>query len=155
MNRNNYQLGSTPVLNEKAEDLMNTICFLSNERVYFNSFPNFSTIEYTDIDENELLQAIEDLEDIYREAVNISKYGYLHHRAHPYYLEYHRFEDEWDIHPNDTEYGTDQNFSAPICSGKTALSALKNAWKMWSIPPVLILNSEYYIPGVSIGDVIE
>lgn len=156
MNRNNYQLGSQDkILNKKADDLMDNICFLANERNYNKRFPEFSTIEYNGVDEEELIDAIQDLEDIYREATKISNYGYLHHKAHPYYLSYSRADDYYDIYPNNTEYGTDQNFSAPIIGGKTALQALQNAWKNWSIPPVLILNSEYYIPGITIMDVVE
>ena len=151
MNSNTYQLGSNSFeLNQKADKLMEVITFLSNERVYAKSFPEYSTIKYCGIDETELIEAIEDLEKVYCEAKEKSQFGYLHHKAHTHYLSYNRIDDYYHIYPNNTEYGTDQNFSAPISGGKTALQALQNAWKNWSIPPVLILNSGYYLPDVDI-----
>ena len=145
MNRNNYQLGSQDkILNKKADDLMDNICFLANERTYNKRFPEFSTIEYNGVDEEELIDAIQDLETIHKQA------GSVHHKAHPYLLSV-----DCKVYHNDTEYGTDINNSAPICGGKNPLEALKNAWGKWSIPPVLILNSEHYIPGITIMDVVE
>lgn len=156
MNRNNYQLGSDSFeLNEKADKLMEVICFLSHERVCAKFFPSYSSINYTDVDEQEFIEAIEDMEKVYKKGVENTKYGFLHHRAHPYYMSHNRVENEYNVYPNNTEYGSDPNFSAPVCSGKTALDALKNAWRMWSIPPVLILNSEYYIHGITINEVVE
>ena len=146
MNRNNYQLGSGSFeLNEKADKLMEVICFLGNERVYMKSFPEYSTIKYCGIDETELIEAIEDLEKVYAKIGDDH-----HHKAHTHYLSYNRIDDYYRIYPNDTEYGTDLNTSAPISGGKTPLEALQNAWKSWSIPPVLILNAQYYVPGVDI-----
>jgi len=146
MNRNNYQLGSQDkILNKKADHIMDNICFLSNERNYNKRFPEFSTIEYNGVDEEELIDAIQDLETIHKQAGKN-----VHHKAHPYLLDV-----DCKVYHNDTEYGTDINNSAPICGGKNPLEALKNAWEKWSIPPVLILNSEYYCPGVTIMDVVE
>ena len=145
MNRNNYQLGSGDiVLDEKANHLMDNITFLSNERNYSRRFPMFSTIEYSGVDEDELIMHIEDLEKIYQ------KTNTHHHQAHLYLL-----DSDCRIYHNDTEYGTDINNSAPICGGKTPLEALKNAWKLWSIPPVLVMNSQYYCPGITINEVVE
>ena len=132
---------------------MEVICFLSNERVYAKSFPQFSTIKYNGVDETELIEAIEDLEKVYDEAREKSPFGYLHHKAHTHYLSYNRIDDYYHIYPNNTEYGTDQNFSAPITGGKTAIQTLKNAWAKWGIPPVLILNADYFVPGVDIHTV--
>ena len=148
MNRNNYQLGSNdPALNNKADDLMKNICFLANERNYFNHFPSFSTIDYNSMDEDELIQDIIRLETVYAEAGK-----HTHHKAHLYVLEENN--GKFRILHNDTEYGTDDLTSAPVCGGKTALEALENAWRKWSIPPVLILNAEYYEPYVGIAEVI-
>ena len=148
MNRNNYQLNSSDfILNERADNLMNNICFLANERNYKNHFPLFSTINFQGIDEEELIQHIEELEQIHSDVIFLD--GSLPHKAHPYLL-----DEDCKIYHNDTEYGTDINNSAPICGGKTPIEALKIAWKKWSIPPVLILNADYYVPGVSISEVI-
>ena len=145
MNSNGYRLGSGDLLlDEKAEHLMDNITFLSNERNYSKKFPLFSTIDYNGVDEDELIMHIEDLEKIYK------KCNRLHHKAHLYLL-----DEDNRIYHNDTEYGTDINNSAPITSGKTPLEALVNAWKNWSIPPVLILNADYYCPGVGINEVVE
>ena len=148
MNRDDYQLGSDDfILNEKADDLMNNICFLGNERIYAKRFPLFSTIKYDDIDEDELIMHIEELEKIY------SQVNPTHHRAHPYVLS---DNSGWfHVFHNDTEYGTDINNSAPIAGGKTPIEALKNAWKVWSIPPVLVLNSSHYCPDVSISNILR
>ena len=146
MNRNNYRLTpNNAVLNERADALMNIITFLSNERVYKKSFPQFSTIRYDGIDETELIEAIEDLEKVYSKAER------LHHKAHLCIL--NEREGRFKIYGNDTEYGTDQNNCPPLCGGATALEALKNAWRNWSIPPILILNADYYVPGVDIHTV--
>lgn len=145
MNRNTYKLGSKDfTLNERADALMDTIVFLGNERNYHHHFPLFSTIEYSDVDEDELIGSIIKLETIYAEAR-----GDVHHKAHPYLL-----DSDNRVYHNDTEFGTDINNSAPVCGGSTPLEALKNAWKKWSIPPVLILNADYYCPNISIVEVI-
>ena len=148
VNRNNYQLGSNDfILNEKADDLMNNICFLGNERVYAKRFPLFSTIKYDDIDEDELIMHIEELEKLYSQVKPI------HHHAHLYVLSN---DGEWfHVYPNDTQYGTEPITSAPVSGGRTALEALVNAWKIWSIPPVLVLNSNHYCPNVSISTILK
>lgn len=149
MNSNGYHLGSGDfLLDEKANHLMDNITFLSNERNYAKRFPMFSTIDYNGVDEDELIMHIEDLEEVYVKARQKNKY--LPHKAHLYLL-----DDDFKVYHNDTEYGTDINNSAPICGGKTPFEALQNAWRKWSIPPVLILNAEYYCPGVGIGEVVE
>lgn len=63
-------------------------------------------------------------------------------------------QSDCTIIKNDTEYGTDINNNAPHSRGNTPLEALKNAWAVWSIPPLLIMNSEYYVEGISISDVL-
>lgn len=144
MNRDRYKLGSKDILLDlEAEGLMEDITFLANERNYHNRFPMFSTIDYSDIEETTLIEKIIKLETVYAKA------GRVHHKAHPYFL-----DSDNRIYHNDTEYGDEINNSAPICGGKTPLDALKNAWKKWSIPPVLILNAEYYVPNVGIVEVI-
>ena len=60
----------------------------------------------------------------------------------------------WMIQTNDTEYGGQGNYNAPHSTGKTPLQALKNAWKVWSVPPILIMNAEYHIKGISISDIL-
>ena len=105
MNRNNYQLGSGSFeLNEKADKLMEVICFLGNERVYAKRFPEYSTIKYCGIDETELIEAIEDLEKVYAKIGDDH-----HHKAHTHYLSYNKIDDYYRIYPNNTEYGTDLN----------------------------------------------
>lgn len=142
VNRNNYRLTSNDFgLNQEADKLMEVICFLSNERVYKDHFPLFSTIKYNGVDETELIEAIEDLERIYK------KTDVLHQKAHLYVL-----MDDCKIYHN-TECGTDLITTAPICKGDTPLEALKNAWEKWSIPPVLILNADYHVPDVNIHTV--
>lgn len=146
MNRNNYRLTKNPTeLSREADRLMEIITFLSNERVYKTSFPSFSTIKYDGIDETELIEAIEDLENIYKKAKKQAPYNILHHNAHLYALD--EYNDRFRVYHN-VPYGDD--YGAPIASGKTPLKALQNAWKNWSIPPVLILNSEHYVPDVDI-----
>ena len=157
MDRNNYQLCSNSCINkieldQKADRLMDNIIFLSNERNYAKSFPQYSTIDYSSIDEEELIMHIEELEKLYKEAKEQSKWGYLHNNAHPYLVQWNMDAKEYQVHPNEG-CGTDQITSAPITTGKTALNALINAWKMWSIPPVLVLNADYYVPGISISEV--
>ncbi|MBR0059343.1 MAG: hypothetical protein IJP99_08450 [Methanobrevibacter sp.] len=145
MNSNNYQLGSGDfLLDEKAEHLMDNITFLSNERNYAKRFPMFSTIDYNGVDEDELVMHIEDLEKVYAKAEK------THHKAYLYVL-----DEDCKVYHNDTEYGTDINNSAPICGGRTPMEALVNAWRNWSIPPVLILNSDFFCPGVGINEVVE
>ena len=140
MNSNNYQLGSSDkLLNLKAERLMENITFLANERVYANRFPTYSTIDYNGVDEEELIESIINLETVYAEADK------LHHKSHLYLI-----DSDCRIYHNNTEYGTDINNSAPITGGRNPLDALINAWKYWSIPPVLVLNADYYVPGVDI-----
>ena len=153
MNRDNYRLTAhDAVLNQDADKLMEVICFLSNERVYTNRFPSFSTINYNGIDETELIEAIEDLEKLYAKAKEVEPFGILHHHSHLYYLE--ETSNGFTVWHNDTKYGSDGgSTSAPVCRGKTAIDALKNAWKLWSIPPVLISNSDYYVPNVDIHTV--
>lgn len=154
MNRNGYKLTNQDAfLNEKACDLMDTICFLSNERTYHLHFPLFSTIEYTDVEEQELLENIIRLETIYAEAKGASDYGILHHKSHLYYLD--KNGDGYAVYHNDKEYCSDgPSTSAPVCHGKTPMDTLQNAWKKWSIPPVLILNADFYVEHVSIAEVI-
>ena len=145
MNSNGYQLGSGDVvLDSKADHLMDNITFLSNERNYHNRFPMFSTIDYNGVDEDELIMHIEDLEKIYKQCNS------FHHKAHLYLL-----DDDCKVYHNDTEYGTDISNSAPICGGETPFHALQNAWRKWSIPPVLILNADFFCPGVGINEVVE
>ena len=153
MNTNQYQLGTNnTALNEKADYLVRNITFLANERVYHKRFPAFSSIKYNALDEDELIMHIEDLEKLYNVARKETDFGLLHHRAHPYILNEH---DGWfHIYPNDTKYGTDANDNAPIAGGKTAFQALCNAWKIWSIPSVLILNSRHYCPGADIKQIL-
>lgn len=153
MNRNNYQLGSNDfILNEKADDLMNNICFLANERNYHNHFPMFSTIDFNGIDEDELIMHVEALEKIHKQVK--ADNGVLHHHAHLYLLDQNN-KGLFVIYHNDTCYGDEPVTSAPITSGRSPLEALKNAWKQWSIPPVLVLNADYYIRNITIGRVIE
>lgn len=148
MNSNNYQLGTNnATLNDKADYLVKNITFLSNERVYAKRFPSFSSIKYDALDEEELIMHIEDLEKIYNVARRQTDFGLLHQRAHLYFL--NKEGDYFHIYHN-TECGTDANDNAPIAGGKTAFEALCNAWKTWSIPPVLILNSKHYCPGANI-----
>ena len=145
MNRNNYQLGSSDkLLNLKADKLMEKITFLANERNFHNRFPSFSTIEYTSVDEDELIEAIIDLETVYAAADR------LHHKSHLYVL-----DDDLRIYHNDTEYGDEPITSAPITKGLTPFQALCNAWKLWSIPPVLILGADYYVSGVDITTILR
>ena len=154
MESNNYQLGSkNPELNDKAQDLIQVITFLSNERVYHNHFPTFATIDYNDIDEQDLIEAIGDLEKVYTNARSLDVHNLLHHKAYLYVLE-ETFQGFRILH-NDTEYGDEPLTSAPVTGGETALDALKNAWKKWSIPPVLIMNSNYYCPNITIQEVVE
>ena len=141
-------------LNQKADHLMDNIIFLSNERNYSKSFPQYSTIEYSSIDEDELIMHIEELEKIYKEAKKLSKWGYLHNNAYPYLIQWNMDEQEYQVHPNGG-CGTDPITSAPITSGRTLLDALCNAWKLWSIPPVLILNAQHYMPGVDITTILK
>ncbi len=151
MNRNNYSLGiKDVVLQKKVDYLMDNIVFLSNERVYNKHFPSFATIEFTDVDEDELVQHIEELETIYTKLRNEDVHGLLHHKAYLYIL-----DEDMKIYHNDLEYGVGIITSAPVTGGKNPKEALKNAWEKWSIPPVLIMNSNYYCPGITIGDVIE
>lgn len=148
MNRNNYQLGSDDVsLNIKADALMDKIVFLGNERNYFNHFPSFSTIDYSDADEDELIRDIISLETVYAEART------SHPKSKLYVLD-ETADGKFRILHNDTKYVDEPITSAPVCGGKTPLDALKNAWKNWSIPPVLILNSEFYCPYIGIAEVI-
>lgn len=151
MNSNNYQLTrNNTELNKKADDLMQIITFLSNERVYNRRFPEHSTIEYNELDEEELIEAIEDLEKIYKQVGT-----HYHHRSHLYVLTYNRVNDLYRVYHN-PDYGTDPITDPPITGGKTAMDALVNAWDTWSIPPVLILNSKYYTgEAVSIRSVVE
>ena len=147
MHSNTYCLGSGNIaLDNKADDLMMNITFLSNERVHHFRFPCFSNIDYNGIDESDLIDHIKELEKVHKEA------EHLHHRAHPYVLEHAGYEDRFIIRHN-TPCGTDQNDNAPITGGCTPLKALQHAWELWSIPPVLILNAEYYCPGTTIDDV--
>lgn len=61
---------------------------------------------------------------------------------------------KWMIQSNDTKCGTDINNNAPHSMGETPLKALQNAWKRWSIPPLLIMNADYFVKGISITDVL-
>lgn len=147
MNRNNYLLGSgDAALNIEAENLMEDICFLSNERTYSMHFPSFSTIKFDDMDEDELIDNIIELETVYAKATR------LHHKAHLYVLE--DIGGAFRLMHNDTEYGDEEITSAPICRGKTPLDVLKYAWRHWSIPPILVKNSKYYCPTVGITEVL-
>jgi len=146
MNRNNYQLGSDNAqLNARADRLMNNITFLSNERTYAQRFPSYSSINYNDVDEQELIDDITELERIY--AKLREENTTLHNNAYLYVL------DDGVIYPNDGQYTTD--LTTIVCKGIDGLSALKNAWKLWSIPPVLVMNSQYYCPGITINEVVE
>lgn len=58
------------------------------------------------------------------------------------------------IQKNDTPNGCTPNYHAPCATGATPLQAMRNAWKMWSIPPILIMNSEWFVKGISITDVL-
>ena len=152
MNSNHYQLGTkNAALNDKADYLVRNITFLANERVSHKRFPVFSTIEYSELDEDELIMHIEDLEKVYNRARKETD-GLLHHRAHPYLLE--KEGDYYHVYHNDTKYGTDPNDNAPIAGGATAFQALCNAWKVWSIPSVLIKNSSYYCPAANITTIL-
>ena len=152
MNTNQYKLGTkNTALNEKADFLVRNITFLANERVYHKRFPAFSTIKYTGLDEDELIMHIEDLEKIYNVARKETDFGLLHHHAHPYILldeggHYHIYHN--------TKCGTDPITTSPIAGGATALQALCNAWKVWSIPSVLIQNSKHYCPGANINKIL-
>lgn len=147
MNRNNYRLGSEDTaLNIKAENLIENICFLSNERTYSLHFPSFSTIKYDAINEEELIEDIIELETVYAKAKR------THHKAHLYVLE--DMGGAFRLMHNDTEYGDEPITSAPICRGKTPLDVLKYAWRHWSIPPVLVMNADYYVPGVDITTIL-
>jgi len=146
MNRDNYRLTKNPTeLSREADRLMEIITFLSNERVYKTRFPSFSTINYCEIDETELLEAIEDLEKVYEKAKKEEPFGILHHNSELYALD--EFEDRFRVYHN-VPFGDD--YGAPIASGKTPLKALQNAWKNWSIPPILIMNAQYFVPNVDI-----
>ena len=148
MNTNQYKLGTNnPSLNAKADFLVRNITFLANERVYHKRFPAFSSIKYCELDEEELLMHIEDLERVYNVAREETDFGLLHQQAHPYIL-----LDEggyYHIYHN-TKCGTDPIDDAPIAGGATPFQALCNAWKVWSIPSVLIQNSKHYCPGANI-----
>lgn len=152
MNIDHYQLGTNnPELNEKADFLIRNINFLANERVFNKRFPAFSSIKYTELDEDELIMHIEDLEKIYNVARKETDFGLLHHRSHPYILldeggHYHIYHN--------TKCGTDPITDAPIAGGKTPFQALCNAWKVWSIPSVLIQNSKHYCPGANITTIL-
>ena len=150
MNRNNYEIKTGDIiLDEKAEHIMNNLCFLANERNYYYHFPEFSTIEFNGVDEEELIMHIEDLEKVYNKA------GTLNHKAYLYLMDVDNVNGGFKIYHNDTIYGTDINNSAPVAGGEDPLSALRNAWDKWSIPPVLILNANFYMPGVTISEVVE
>ena len=153
MKTNQYKLGTkNTALNEKADFLVKNITFLANERVFNKRFPAFSSINYSELDEEELIMHIEDLEKIYNVARKETDFGLLHHRSHPYIL---LDENGWfHVYHNDTEYGTDPITTSPIAGGATALQALCNAWKVWSIPSVLIQNSKHYCPGANINKIL-
>ena len=63
-------------------------------------------------------------------------------------------EKKYGVYHN-SRCGTDPITSPPITSGKTALDALTNAWKIWSIPPVIIENALYYVPDVNINMILR
>lgn len=60
----------------------------------------------------------------------------------------------YTIYPNDGEYGTDPITSAPTTFGRNIKEALQRAWHLWSIPPFLIMNADYYCKDISITDVL-
>lgn len=64
------------------------------------------------------------------------------------------YNKEFEIYPNSNEFGCEQITSAPITIGDTPIQALKNAWKIWSIPPCLICNADYFVKGIKIRDVL-
>lgn len=64
------------------------------------------------------------------------------------------YDAKFKIYPNSNKFGCEQITSAPIAVGNTPIQALKNAWRMWSIPPCLICNADYFIKEIKIRDVL-
>lgn len=125
-------------MNQKLMDKIKTMC--GRRRL-----AHFGKESWNAADERELICLIKEAEKKF-EANNWQDWDSI--------LIKDGYNANFEIHKNDLQNGCEPITSSPSSVESTALTALKGAWKTWSIPPCLICNADYYVKGVNIRDVL-